>query len=180
MYKKSILLFLICITSLLALNACSIPKFAKPSKVDPSVPINAKERARNNINEGRGISLKNAFGGGGRSTNYEFSTSNPLWRSSLEILDFLPLTTVDYSGGIIITDWYNDSENYNDSIKITVRFLSNEIRSDSVKVIVHNKICSSQNKCKVTEQKSKISTELVSSILTKATVLERSSKKNRK
>ncbi len=31
-----------------------------------------------------------------------------LWRASLEILDFIPLTTVDYSGGIIITDWYND------------------------------------------------------------------------
>jgi len=142
-------------------------------------PSQAKDKARQNINEGRGASMgglfKNRSGG-----NFEFTSSNPMWRASLEILDFLPLTTVDYSGGIIITDWYNDSENYNDSIKITVRFLSNEIRSDSVKVIVHNKICSSQNKCKVTEQKSKISTELVSSILTKATVLERSSKKNRK
>jgi hypothetical protein len=68
------------------------------------------------------------------------ATSNPMWRASLEILDFLPLTTVDYSGGIIITDWYSDNGN-NDSIKITVRFLSNEIRSDNLKIIVHKKNC---------------------------------------
>ena len=177
MYKKSILLFLICITSLLALNACSIPKFAKPSKVDPSVPINAKERARNNINEGRGISLKNAFGGGGRSTNYEFSTSNPLWRSSLEILDFLPLTTVDYSGGIIITDWYNDSANNNESIKITVRFLSNNIQSNSVKVIVHSKKCSVSQNCRIIEIDSKIKEELQRTILQKASLLDSETKK---
>ena len=72
-------------------------------------PVNAKERARKNIEEGRGISLGGALKRG--STNYEFSTSNPLWRASLEIIDFMPLTTVDYSGGIIITDWYSDSSN---------------------------------------------------------------------
>jgi hypothetical protein len=173
-YKTTKLIIILTFSSLM-LFSCGLYK-----KTDARTsPTQAKDKARQNINEGRGASVgglfKNRSGG-----NFEFTSSNPMWRASLEILDFLPLTTVDYSGGIIITDWYNDSENYNDSIKITVRFLSNEIRSDSVKVIVHNKICSSQNKCKVTEQKSKISTELVSSILTKATVLERSSKKNRK
>ena len=67
-----------------------------------------KERARKNIEEGRGVSLKNIISGRIGTTNYEFSTSNPMWRASLEILDFLPLTTVDYSGGIIITDWYSE------------------------------------------------------------------------
>ena len=57
-------------------------------------------------------------------TNYEFSTSNPMWRASLETLDFLPLTTVDYSGGMIITDWYSDNNSQSESIKISVRFLS--------------------------------------------------------
>ena len=64
-----------------------------------------------------------------------------MWRASLETLDFLPLTTVDYSGGMIITDWYSENNNNNESIKITVRFLSNEIRSDSLKLIVHKKNC---------------------------------------
>ena len=157
------------------LSNCSVPKILKPSKVNTrEQPANALERARRNVEEGRGVSLKGAFGGGSRSTNYEFSTSNPMWRSSLEILDFLPLTTVDYSGGIIITDWYNDSANGKDSIKITVRFLSNEVRSDSLKIIVHKKVCETNSNCKVSLLKnSKISEELRTSIIRQAALLEK-------
>jgi hypothetical protein len=180
MYKKPLILLLVFITSLLMLNACSVPKFAKPGKVDASTPVNAKERARNNVNEGRGVSLKGAFSNARKSTNYEFSTSNPLWRSSLEILDFLPLTTVDYSGGIIITDWYNDSSSNNESIKITVRFLSNNIQSNSVKVIVHSKKCSVNQNCRIIEIDSKIKEELQKSILQKASLLDSETKKKNK
>jgi len=99
--------------------------------------LGAEEKRRKNIDEGRGVSLKGIVGKRG-STNYEFSTSNPMWRASLETLDFLPLSTVDYSGGVIITDWYSDVTT-DESLKITIRFLSNEIRSDSLKIIVHKK-----------------------------------------
>ena len=99
-------------------------------------PTNALERARKNVEEGKGTSLGGLIGN--RGTNYEFSSSNPLWRASLEILDFLPLNTVDYSGGMIISDWYSDSSN-NESLKITIRFLSNEVRSESVKIIIKKK-----------------------------------------
>jgi hypothetical protein len=134
------------------------------------IPINAEERARKNINEGRGISLKGIIGSG--STNYEFSSSNPLWRASLDTLDFLPLTTVDYSGGVLITDWYT-SKNSDDAIKITIRFLSNEIRSDSLKIIVHEKICKKENNCSVNILNSKINNELITQILKKASILEK-------
>ena len=156
----------------LIFTSCSIPKFAKPSKTQTNAPVNAKERARQNVEQGKGISLKNVLGGGKKSTNYEFSTSNPLWRSSLEILDFLPLTTVDYSGGIIITDWYNDSSS-NESIKITVRFLSNEVSSNSLKIIVHERTCSTPTTCTIRTLKSKIQQELVASILEKAVIFEK-------
>ena len=63
-----------------------------------------------------------------------------MWRASLEILDFLPLSTVDYSGGLIISDWYSDG-NANESIKITIRFLDNEVRSENLKISVHQKVC---------------------------------------
>ncbi len=179
-YLKIFFSSLIILSWSILLTNCSFPKFAKPSKTTKDIPVNAKERARKNIEDGRGASLKNLVGGGNRSTTYQFSTSNPLWRSSLEILDFLPLTTVDYSGGIIITDWYNDSQNSNESIKITVRFLSNEIKSNSVRVIVHSKNCSALNNCKVTVRKSKISEELTSSILTKASLLDKELKKKKK
>lgn len=163
---------------MLSFSACKVPEPLKPGKVKKDVPINAKERARQNINEGRGMSLKGAFGKG--STTYEFSTSNPLWRASLEIIDFMPLTTVDYSGGIIITDWYSDISNTKDSIKITVRFLSNEIRSDSIKIIVHNKKCKTNESCSINEIDSNIKFELQKSILAKAAQFEKDSKKSKK
>ena len=120
------------------------------SKVNTrETPVNSQERARKNVQEGRGASLGGLMKGRSGSTNYEFSSSNPMWRASLEILDFLPLTTVDYSGGMIISDWYTDSSNkQNDSIKITIRFLTNEVRSDSLKIIVHKKTCATSLNCK--------------------------------
>ena len=105
--------------------------------MDPNRPTSAEDKRIQNIKEGKGASLGSILGARG-GTNYEFSTSNPLWRATLETLDFLPLGTVDYSGGVVITDWYSDS-NDSESIKITIRFLSNEVRSDSIKIIIHKK-----------------------------------------
>jgi len=149
-------------------------------KVDTrETPVNALERARKNVKEGRGTSVNNILKGGRGGTNYEFSTSNPLWRASLETLDFLPMSTVDYSGGMIISDWYADN-NTNESIKITIRFLSNEVRSDSLKVIVHKRTCSTNQNCKVSLlNSSKISQELLSTIIRKAALIEKESKKKK-
>lgn len=163
------------VTALL-LNSCGTFK-----KVDAKkVPVKGMDRARKNIEEGRGISLKNLGKRG--STNYEFSSSNPMWRASLEILDFLPLVTVDYSGGVIITDWYSDVSNNNDAIKITLRFLSNEIQSNSLKIIVHQKRCSKDlpASCSVNKIDSKIEEELIVSIIKKAALLEKQDKDKKK
>ena len=138
--------------------------------------LGAEEKRRKNIEEGRGVSLKGIVGNRRGSTNYEFSSSNPMWRASLETLDFLPLITVDYSGGVIITDWYSDNSS-SDSIKITVRFLSNEIRSDSLKIIVHKKVCKTSSNCTTNiSQSNLIKDELRSTILRKAALLEKSDK----
>jgi len=138
--------------------------------------LGAEEKRRKNIEEGRGVSLKGIMGNRGGSTNYEFSSSNPMWRASLETLDFLPLITVDYSGGVIITDWYSDNSG-SDSIKITIRFLSNDIRSDSLKIIVHKKICKTSSNCTTNiSQSNLIKDELRSTILRKAALLEKSEK----
>ena len=132
-------------------------------------PLNSQERARKNVNEGRGVSIGNILGQ--KNTNYEFSSSNPLWRASLEIVDFLPLTVVDYSGGIIITDWYQEN-NDNESLKITIRFLSNEIRSDSLQIIIHQKKCKTDSNCNIKILNSKINNELISAIIKKAAELD--------
>ena len=115
------------------LSSCGIWDPADARKVSP----NADERVRKNLEEGRGITLMGGLKGG--KTSYQFASSNPMWRATLEILDFLPLANVDYSGGIVTTDWYNEGTSSDESIKITVRFLTNEIRSDGLKIIVHKK-----------------------------------------
>ena len=107
-------------------------------KVDTrKVPISGPERAKKNVRKDEVFLLVNDLNRG--STNYEFSTSNPMWRATLDILDFLPLSTVDYSGGVIISDWYTDNSNKNQALKITVRFLSNTVQTNSLKVTVHRK-----------------------------------------
>ena len=140
------------------------------------VPVQGKDRALKNIKEGRGLSLKNLRD---RKTTYEFSSSNPMWRATLEILDFLPLSTVDYSGGVIISDWYGDQSSQNDSIKISVRFLSNEVQSNSLNIIVHKRSCSTGTRWSVKKIKSKIEEELKISILRKAALLEKADKKKK-
>ena len=163
------------ILALLATSSCGLYK-----KVDQrQMPDGAKAKARKNIEEGRGAGLGDLLGRSG-NTNYEFSTANPMWRATLETLDFLPLTTVDYSGGTVITDWYSEN-NSNESIKITVRFLSNEVRSDNLKIIVHKKKCSNPSNCTTSLlQSNKIETELITTIVQKAALLEREDKKKKK
>ena len=174
MLKKLLIFYLIS----LFISSCTA---LKPKKVNTrEVPISGVERAKKNVEEGRGISVGGLLGN--RGTNFEFSSSNPMWRASLEILDFLPMTTVDYSGGIIITDWYSgESSKDNESIKIAVRFLSNDIRADSLKIIVHKKKCSVNQNCGTSLiKKSKISDELRIAILKKAALLEKDSKSKKK
>lgn len=163
MFKKIVKLTILAST-IIGISGCGLYKPVDMSKE----PSQAPDRAKKNISEGKGISLGNL---GKRKTTYEFSTSNPMWRASLEILDFLPLSTVDYSGGLIITDWYSDNDNQ--SIKITLRFLTNEIRSDSLKITVHQKNCNSNNICKTKLIKSKVAEELARSILTTAAKLDK-------
>ena len=166
------------IYSILFLILTSCGGAFKPKKVDTRKnPINVQDRARKNIKEGRASSIGDMIGRRG-GTSYEFSTSNPMWRASLEILDFLPLSTVDYAGGLIISDWYSDGST-NESIKITVRFLGNDISSENIKIAVHKKVCNNNN-CKVNMlNKSKISDELKTTIIRKAALLQKVSKKKK-
>lgn len=174
MMKKIINFLLILTISFSTLSCGGLKKVDQRSR-----PTDPEERRRQAVNEGRGTGINDLFRKGGKGTNFEFSSSNPMWRASLETLDFLPLTTVDYSGGVIITDWYSEGGN-NDSIKLTVRFLSNEIRSDSLKIIVHKRICNTSSNCRtLVSQSNVIKDELRSTILRKAALLQKSSKEKK-
>ncbi len=159
----NLLLFIL----ILNLNSCG---FYKRSDVADN-PVNVDERVKKNIQEGRGI----RFGKGAtRGGDFDFASSNPLWRASIEIFDFVPLTNASYSGGIIITDWFsaenNNSSNKRD-LKITLKFLTNDIRADAIDVTVFEKICKN-NECKTNKVQSKLEKEIKLAILKKATIIE--------
>ena len=163
--KFSTLVIFTCIL----LNSCGI---YKRSDVKDN-PINVDERVKKNIQEGRGF----RFGKGAtRGGDFDFASSNPLWRSAIDVMDFVPLTNASYSGGIIITDWFSgnsdDSNSNSRELKITVRFLSNEIRADGLKVIVHEKICKSAdaNDCQIQKIESEINNQIKLAILKKASL----------
>ena len=145
------------------LNSCGIYRPVDAKKYPPQPEL----RVKKNIEEGRGFRLMEGFGGNKKGGKFEFANANPLWRASLDIIDFMPLLSVDYGGGIIITDWYGE-ENENDAIKITIQFLSNEVRSDALNIKVFKKNCTNLTNCKVIQSKSDIDQELRVAILKRA------------
>ena len=143
------------------------------------IPPNVEDRVKQNIEEGRGFTLKGATEKK-NSGEFDFASSNELWRASLDTLDFMPLALANYSGGIIVTDWYSDGSSDGESVKISIRFLSNEIRSDALAVKVFYKNCSMQDNCKVSDRSSDLSAELTKKILTQAAIYEKDSKDKNK
>ena len=157
---------------ILSLTSCGFYKRADVK----DVPINDADKRERNIKEGRGISIG---GGKGRSGSFDFATSNEMWRAAMEVLDFVPLTTADYGGGIIITDWYSDNLDSEESIKIMVNFLSNEIRADGLKVKIYKKICNDKQKCNTQLMSSELDNEIKLAVLKKAAQLKNQSRKER-
>ena len=171
MLKKKIFVPIILI--IFTLTSCG-KGFFKPGDARKNPP-DPKLRVKKNLEEGKGFRLNNAMSGN-QGTNFEFASSNELWRASLDVLDFMPLTSANYSGGVIITDWYSEQNNDNESIKITIRFLSNEIRSDAIDVNIFYKKCISTNNCKVNKQEGQLKKEITKQILAKATIYKKQSK----
>ena len=144
------------------LNSCGIyrPVSAKDFPPEP------EKRIQKNLQEGRGFTIMG--GNENKGGDFNFASSNEMWRASLDILNFMPLTSADYGGGLIITDWYNEQTEKNDAIKISVRFLSNEIRADALKITVFSKECNAEINCKVSQSNPKIENELKVAILKRA------------
>ena len=151
---------------LFTFNSCGIYKPTDSRKI----PTNADDRIKKNIEEGRGFRLGNL--GKKSGGDFQFASSNPLWRAALEKLSFAPLDNVDYAGGIIVTDWFSQGST-NEHIKITIRFLTNEIRSDAIKVIIHKKTCTNESNCKVSSIENTLNSEIRFAILKKATQIEK-------
>ena len=168
-------LLVVLILSLPFLSSCEALKY-KPTKAG-EVPVNPDERVKKNIEEGRGFRLM----GGNNSGKFDFANSNYLWGAALDTIDFMPLVSANYSGGIVVTDWYSENNITDEAIKISVRFLTNEIRSDSLDIKVFLKKCQQGTSCVVSEDQNNLSNELMVSILKKAARYEKEGiEKNKK
>ena len=154
---------------LVFLNQCGMGADARKFPPEPS------KRVQKNLEEGRGFRL---MGGDKKNSggNFEFASSNPLWKASLDTIDFMPLASANYSGGIIITDWYSSENSLNESIKVSIRFLSNEVRSDALDIKVFYKKCALNENCAISEKSGKLVNELNKKILQKAAVYKKQMK----
>ena len=173
---KFIKLMTLFIIALVALNSCNGKLPGGDARKSPADP---KKRIEKNIAEGKSFRLFDNVGNSKGGT-FDFASSNELWRASLDVIDFMPLSSVNYSGGIIITDWYSDGNNQNESIKISIRFLTNEIRSDALDIKIFTRKCKNNlMNCNVVETNKVLITELKKEILKKAAIYE-SEKKSKK
>ena len=169
---KKVAFFFTGVLILNLLSSCGMGKIWDPADAR-KVPAGVDERVQKNLEEGKGFSIMKELDKERGGTTYQFASSNPMWRATLDILDFLPLANVDYSGGIITTDWYNEGTASDESIKITIRFLTNEIRADGLKVSLHQRICGTNNSCAISEVKTSLNEEIKLKILRKASLLKK-------
>jgi hypothetical protein len=172
--RNIIILFSVII--LLTQSACNVLKPRKVSAKD--FPPDPRQRVKKNIEEGKGFRLFDGKRGG---TTYDFASSNPLWQATLDTLDFMPLVSANYSGGIVITDWYSENNTPNESVKISVRFLTNEIRSDALDIDVFLKKCSQNlTNCSISKNNNDLVADLNLNILKKASKYQREMVEKRK
>ena len=167
---------IIILTIFLTISACGIYKPVDARKVPPNV----KDRVEKNLAEGKGFRLFDSERNMMRGGAFQFANSNELWKASLDVIDFMPLSSVNYSGGIIITDWYSDNKNSNESIKISIRFLTNEIRSDALEIKIFSRKCDDNSfNCKFTDSSQNLVAELQKEILKKAAIYKEEEKKKK-
>tara|TARA_B100000530_G_scaffold305037_1_gene228298 strand:- start:433 stop:990 length:558 start_codon:yes stop_codon:yes gene_type:complete len=156
--------------AIVALSSCGPPGDAR------KYPPNPDARVKKNLEEGRGFRLDTSIRNSGKGGDFMFASANELWRASLDTIDFMPLSSVNYSGGIIITDWYSDGDNLEESVKISIRFLTNEVRTDALDIKVFYKQCNQLINCKVTQKTGSLVAELKKEILSKAALYKKQKK----
>ena len=169
MFSKKNIVVLFSVIVLLAQSSCGPFKYKKVSAKD--VPPNVRDRVQKNMEEGKGFRLMNQLDKG---NTYDFASSNPLWRATLDTLDFMPLVSANYSGGIVVTDWYSENNTPNESVKISIRFLTNEIRSDALDINIFLKKCSDNlTNCSISKNNTDLVADLNLNILKKATIYQK-------
>ena len=174
--------YLFIIVLSLFIFSCKGPdgKFKLPGSDARKFPADPELRVKKNLEEGRGFQLNKVLDGP-KGGVFDFASSNELWRASLDTIDFMPLLSVNYSGGIIVTDWYSSEESLSsESVKISIRFLTNEVRADALDIKVFNRKCNSNSNCIISQVNDELAPELKKQILKKATLYKEEAKEKNK
>lgn len=168
-----------------SITLCIILLFGCSSEKDPvtgkpkTYEVNPQVKARQYVEKGGGI--LGDFNKSRGNTTYNFATSNIMWRATLSSLDFMPLQAIDYAGGIIVTDWYSPSSNLRESVKINIRFLSDQVSANSFKVTSYKKICDdSYLKCTVSKSNESFDDEIKNKIMKEVIALNIKETQNKK
>ena len=170
--KKKLAFYSVLLIALSLLTSC-INRGDDNQREKVLIEVDPNKKAKEFAAKGGGIfgdinKVGKSAGGG----SFEFASSNVLWRATLKSLDFLPLLNADYSGGIIIYDWYSQTNNPKEQIKISVQFLNNELRSDSVKITAHKKICETSERCSNSTLDQNFANSIKDSIIASARILK--------
>ena len=95
-----------------------------------------KQNSGSSLFGGSGLSLFGSRDDGAGGVGAPIPVNSYLWRASLDTLSFMPLSSADPFGGVIITDWFTPQESVNERFKMTVYILSRELRADGLRVAV--------------------------------------------
>ena len=163
-----VFLFILTVSCSKSVNDKDKEEVSKDKTWNPSV----MGRAEDARNSGGGFFNSDRKNEGKTGGAFEFASSNVLWRATLKSLDFLPLLNADYNGGVIIYDWYSQTNNPKEQIKISVQFLNNELRSDSIKITAHKKICETAERCSNSTLDQSFANSIKDSIMTSARTLK--------
>ena len=158
------------IISLIHLACCSNIEIGEPPP--PALDPKEKEMAKYKVKPEEGKSLvdglldnvlpDNQGSAGGIGVN------TYLWRATLETLSFMPLSSADPFGGVIVTDWYSKNEAPNEKYKIVAYIIGTQLRVDALKINVFKKIKNEDGDWIDQEPHSEMSLNIENSILTKA------------
>ena len=173
---KYIYLIIISMLSILMLNNCSLLDDADIGEAPPPQEDLAIQREK----ERRGVYdpeaeeqtfLRGLFDnvtGGSNQGAAGIGVNTFLWRATLDRLSFMPLESADPFGGVIITDWYSNSETSKEKFKIVAYIIGKELRVDAIKVSVFKKIKNSNDEWVDKKTNQILSNKIEDAILTSA------------
>jgi hypothetical protein len=110
------------------------------------------------------------FGGTKKRSHEEtgIGVNSYLWRASLDTVSFMPISSADPFGGVILTDWFSPSATENERFKINILLLSRQLRSDGLKVSIFRQEKNSEGHWVDQTVDEETVTELENTILTRA------------